>query len=614
VWNEILSGDFSRFGTREISPLLTTNWNQDWPYNQLCPVDNAGPGGHVYAGCVATAMSMVMKYWNWPVTGQGSHGYTAYPYGYQSVSFANTTYLWDQMPNAISLTNDPIARLMYHCGVAVNMDYAPDGSGAQSADAAAALRQYFRYYTGLNYVEKQNYTQTTWDNLLREQLDNVHPLYYSGGGTSGGHAWACDGYQGTNYFHFNWGWGGWDNGYFYSNALNTDNGSFNQYQGIIINVHPANYGIAACRVSLEAMSGQAGSPLTMYLRTYPILTTWNVQQIQFVIEYDPQITVYNGFDLSGTLLEGATVTDSENEPGRIIYTVSSSTPIKGPGILLKPLFTPLETSTYVFNIGDVYYNTTAVTNVVPLLVDVTAQITQPQNSVIDILNAMNVTYNTVCSVPVTTTYLMPSWQIASLSFQLHYPPAKLQWEGIDTAGCLLAGVTVNQSYPASGLVNLQANLNAGFYGEGTLLKFKFRAIGNTQSTSIATLTLSDFFYNSTAVLYLQSGNVVLLPITDNDDPSEPVLQTALLANTPNPFRGSTSFCFSLKSAEQVTFSIFNQRGQRVRTLTSQPLTAGQHVLTWDGCDTNGRPVAEGIYYYKMRAGSYSNTRKMLILK
>jgi len=107
-------------------------------YNELCPADPNGPGGHVYAGCVATAMGMVMKYWSHPTTGVGSHSYYCPGYGYQSANFGATTYLWDEMPNSISTSCIPIATLLYHCGVAVNMGYSVDGSGAQSTDAANA--------------------------------------------------------------------------------------------------------------------------------------------------------------------------------------------------------------------------------------------------------------------------------------------------------------------------------------------------------------------------------------------------------------------------------------------------------------------------------------------
>ena len=115
--------------TRGVSPLLTTTWNQDCYYNGQCPVDAAGPCGRVYAGCGASAMAQHMKYYSHPSIGTGSHSYTHATYGLQSANFGATTYDYSQMPNSITASNTHIAQLMYHCGVAVDMDYGSSGSG-----------------------------------------------------------------------------------------------------------------------------------------------------------------------------------------------------------------------------------------------------------------------------------------------------------------------------------------------------------------------------------------------------------------------------------------------------------------------------------------------------
>ena len=97
----------------DIAPLITTNWNQDSPYNAYCPTGQGGPGGHAYAGCVATAMSMVMKKWDWPDHGQGTHSYTPEGYAMQTVDFENTNYQWSNMPNTCNNSNyQAVATLM----------------------------------------------------------------------------------------------------------------------------------------------------------------------------------------------------------------------------------------------------------------------------------------------------------------------------------------------------------------------------------------------------------------------------------------------------------------------------------------------------------------------
>lgn len=243
-WESLINynpGETTQRDLRSVEPLLPSTWDQGSRYNALCPEDDAGPGGHVYAGCVATAMAQVIYYWRYPLQGTGSHGYYS-DYGYLFVDFSQADYDYDQMRNEIGPeSNYEMAEIQYHCGVAVDMMYAPDGSGAYSFDAASALRNYFGFSGQLSFRQKENYTQAGWADLMIQNLDNGWPMYYSGFG-SGGHAFNLDGYQGTDYFHFNWGWSGSYNGYFYLNNLNPGGNSFSYGQGAIVNFHPgSNY-------------------------------------------------------------------------------------------------------------------------------------------------------------------------------------------------------------------------------------------------------------------------------------------------------------------------------------------------------------------------------------
>ena len=213
-WQAASRGEFGAKGVKTVDPLVETHWNQDCFYNSLCPYtggsgwwDDGGPCGHAYAGCVACAMAQVMKYWNHPAQGFGSHSYNHSTYGIQSANFGETTYQWNQMPNSIYWENDAIATLMYHCGVSVNMNYGPGGSGAQSKDVETALRSYFGY-CGVKYREKSKFDEDSWIAMLKADLDLAHPLYYSGSSSSAGHAFVCDGYDNNNLFHFNFGWSG----------------------------------------------------------------------------------------------------------------------------------------------------------------------------------------------------------------------------------------------------------------------------------------------------------------------------------------------------------------------------------------------------------------------
>jgi len=146
---------------RNVSPMLSCNWNQDSSWNLLCPADNSGPGGHVYVGCVAVAMAQVMYFWEYPTTSTGSHGYTHSTYGYLFEEFGN--YNFDSMADNYATTQS--RTILYHAGVAVNMDYGPDGSGANSSMAEYAMKYYFDFSLETELLERDNYTQSDWEEI-----------------------------------------------------------------------------------------------------------------------------------------------------------------------------------------------------------------------------------------------------------------------------------------------------------------------------------------------------------------------------------------------------------------------------------------------------------------
>ncbi len=203
-----------------VKPLVTTTWNQSDIYNSMCPEDPAGFGGHVKSGCVANAMAQIMNYWEWPQIGDGSYSYQS-EYGLLEADFGNTNYLYELMPEFLDYTSpqeeiDAVALLQYHAGISVDMMYGATASGAYSHNVPIAMKYCFRYEcdlysTYLDYVEGGI---TEWENKLRESLDNGEPIYYSSFGPDGGHAYVCSGYDENNLFHFNWGWQGFDNGYY----------------------------------------------------------------------------------------------------------------------------------------------------------------------------------------------------------------------------------------------------------------------------------------------------------------------------------------------------------------------------------------------------------------
>ena len=279
--------------TRSVSSLLATRWNQSAPYNNLCPYDNEA-NTRTVTGCVATAMAQVMKYWNYPARGIGSHTYTHSTYGELSADFGNTTYDWNNMLNSYrgstsAEQDEAVAVLMYHCGVAVEMSYdiaANGGSGAYTVSydgyfdycAESALKNFFCYNsTTLQGLLRDDYEDTEWKDILRQELNASRPIIYSGSGDGGGHCFVCDGYDANDYFHFNWGWGGSEDGLFLIDALNPGEGGiggggyqFNEGQDIIIGIQPS--GITVSPATLEIAS--AGGNYSGTVRAGTAAASW----------------------------------------------------------------------------------------------------------------------------------------------------------------------------------------------------------------------------------------------------------------------------------------------------------------------------------------------------
>lgn len=289
-WSALKKGVRKAKGDAIVGPLIKTTWDQDDPYWTLTP-NGSGSIDKAYTGCVATAMAQVMNYWQWPKQGKGSHTYQPimqldddgdgypdrdtiiYP-GNLTANFGETTYDWDNMLNkytksATTAQKNAVATLMFHCGVSVEMMYGDDnygGSGAYTGNygdwtdptcAQNAFPTYFGYkkdglisymrdgfsYKGTTYYD--SWTDDDWTAMVKEELDKKHPIMYGGAGDEGGHSFICDGYDDSNYFHFNWGWSGQNDGYYKLSSLKPGSGGaggggydFSEDQDVIIGIVP----------------------------------------------------------------------------------------------------------------------------------------------------------------------------------------------------------------------------------------------------------------------------------------------------------------------------------------------------------------------------------------
>lgn len=201
--------------------LLTTRWNQNMYYNTYCPWDvNAGPyyDYRVPNGCVALACAQIMNYHHYPNSGTGTFSYIPTGYPRQTVVFNNHVYHWDAMYDEPTSYANEIAKLAYHVGVAIQMDYNYDGSGANTDNAKRRLVEVFKYDPEITSYYRGSYLDSAvseYIRVLKNEIDCKRPVYYAGCNENVScHAYVLDGYDNEDKFHINYGWGGSSNGFY----------------------------------------------------------------------------------------------------------------------------------------------------------------------------------------------------------------------------------------------------------------------------------------------------------------------------------------------------------------------------------------------------------------
>lgn len=269
---QLPAGNLEPGTTPVVSPLITTKWNQKAPYFNYCPSresrikygnDSIDCINHCVAGCVSISMAQIMKYYNYPEYGQGHHT-DAYEYS-ESADFTHL-YDWENMNdeyktvsqsieydstgNAHMVYNgdwtdaqaNAVAQLIHDCGVAANMEYGTDVSNAFAVTELYAMQSFFGYSTNASLELLINYNDIDeWNEMLKNELNASRPVMYFGmDPDEGGHAFICDGYDDQGYFHFNFGWGGTDDGYYLTSAIGIEGKYlFTEDNEAIIGLQPA---------------------------------------------------------------------------------------------------------------------------------------------------------------------------------------------------------------------------------------------------------------------------------------------------------------------------------------------------------------------------------------
>ena len=240
-------------GRKGISPLLTTEWGQERPFNDNCTFSNSGRTYQCITGCVATAFAQLLNYYKYPTCGTGSISYDIkYNNDFTitfSEDFSQSVYDWSCMLDSYkSYSNNSItdsytravAKLMKDCGLATRTSYSDKTHGSSSSleYVEDALKNYFCYDNSTKYYSRSNFTKEDWLNMVYDELDNGRPIIYSGmkssNATSGGHAFVLHGYDSSGKVYVNWGWNGQCDGYYDLDLLNPDRQQYGYKQAMVI--------------------------------------------------------------------------------------------------------------------------------------------------------------------------------------------------------------------------------------------------------------------------------------------------------------------------------------------------------------------------------------------
>lgn len=270
--SRVVENTASDIGTDRIL-LQTAMWNQHEPYNLQCPMDG---DNRSVTGCTATALAIVMRYYSWPLTGKGStEAYTSRVTGiHVPARSLEHDYGWDNMPLVYSSSGytmeqaEAVSELLADIGASIKANYSAGSTSA--AVHREVLYNNFGYNPGVYWDDRDNYTEKGWRNRLINELNLRRPVFYSASSIEEGHAFVIDGYTSTNYFHINWGWGGYCDGYFPIDGFGTEELLYNLGQCALFDFVPdTGYGQkyklvpASVGVSTDDTVFEKGRPVTV---------------------------------------------------------------------------------------------------------------------------------------------------------------------------------------------------------------------------------------------------------------------------------------------------------------------------------------------------------------
>ena len=265
-----------------VDPLIETKWQQKAPFNN--DVQKDANGNPYLVGCVAIAMTQIMRYYKYPTKGIGSNTYSMNGETL-TADFSVSPYQWDKMLPIYEkgkYTDEEakaVSELMRQVGISVNMDYKPDFSSSNTMSAQNALINNFGYNPNMNRYTRNYYSEQEWMDMVYKELSEQRPIYYSGNDSKGenGHAFVIDGYNAEGKVHVNWGWGGFEDGYFDIGILTPKgNGDYSYKQDMIVGIQPEEQGAWMSHLTLHYGNQLTIDELSKRAISMGVAKVWNV--------------------------------------------------------------------------------------------------------------------------------------------------------------------------------------------------------------------------------------------------------------------------------------------------------------------------------------------------
>jgi len=452
--------------------------------------------------------------------------------------------------------------------------------------------------------------------MLRTELDASRPIFYFGTDTSaGGHAWVCDGYSGTNYFHMNWGWSGSSNGYFYLTNLNPSGYAFNNNQGAVIGLRPAAPIAAPTNLTATVDAGnnvflEWDNPLDRALLGYTIYRNGAI--CGFV--GDPNST--NFFDIN--LTAGtysyyviANFSQGDSQPSNTVSATVYPAPVINyqDGFEVYDDFSSDVFPWFTYDLDQA--NTLMFDNLdfpgegnpAGFIVFNPAQTVPPVPELVPMNGSRMLACLPADSLANDDWFCSPKWNTGNIARMRFW---------------------ARSAYADSGLAKIHVGVSTSSPDPQNM-----NLISGIQPLNVPTVwtcydyTLTSYTYSNVFVgIHCVSDNGSLLLVdrfqlwssyVDNEDAADSPPISINLTAYPNPFRQGTTLAWNQKAAGTANLQIYDLKGRLINTLLADSKSSGSQALAWNGNGIDGKAAPAGIYFARITDPEGKSSSHKLVL-